>query len=281
MAAADVRWMLELLTPRIVQGRAARHVELGLDPAVLARCEKLVVKALQDGRQRTRGELMTLLERAGISTAQQRGYVVLWHLAHAGVICFACPQGKQPAFALLEEWVPKARRLGRDEALAELALRYFTGHGPATVHDFVWWSGLKVADAKAGLALVSPQLAEERVEGAVYWMPRNTPDLRDTAPTAYLLPGFDEFLLGYTDRAAVLDPRQAQKVAPGGNGVFKPTIVVDGRVAGLWRHAVKKNVVLITPTPFTRFKKSETSALAARVARYGQFQRLSAALAKH
>jgi len=281
VAAADVRWMLELLTPRIVQGRAARHVELGLDPAVLARCEKLLVKALEGGRQRTRGELMTLLERAGISTAQQRGYAILWHLAHAGVLCFSCHQGKQPAFALLEEWVPKAKRLTCDEALAELALRYFTGHGPATLHDFVWWSGLKVADAKAGLALVSEQLAEEHVEGVAYWMPRNTPDLRDASPTAYLLPGFDEYLLGYTDRAAALDPRHAQKVAPGGNGVFKPTLVMDGRVAGLWRRAIKKNAVLITPAPFARFKKNETLALAEPVTRYGQFHGRSAALAKH
>src|SRR5580693_7398995 len=155
VAAADVRWMLELLTPRVIAGRASRHRAIGLDVPVFLRCEKLLVKALQGGHQVARGELLTLLERAGISTDGTRGYVILWRLAHERVICFGCHQGRQPSFALLDEWAPKAKSLPRVQALAELALRYFTGHGPATLRDYVWWSGLKVADARAGLEMVS------------------------------------------------------------------------------------------------------------------------------
>jgi hypothetical protein len=276
VAAADVRWMLQLLAPRIVASRAARHREAGLDTPLFARCEKLLVKALQGGRPLARGELLTLLERSGISTADIRGYVILWRLAHEGVICFGPHQGKEPTFALLDEWAPKARSLARDRALAELALRYFTGHGPATLHDYVWWSGLKVAEARASLEMVSPQLTRESVNGTAYWMPHDTPALRDVSPTAYLLPGFDEYMLGYTDRGAVLDAKHAKKVV-GRNAVFKPTMVMNGRVAGIWQRAVKKNAVVITPAPFIPLKKAGTLALAAPAARYGQFHGLTAA----
>jgi len=281
VAAADVRWMLELLTPRIIAGSTARHQDLGLDTAVFAHCEKLIVKALQGGKQVARGALLTLLERSGIETVRQRGYVILWRLAHQGVICFGSHQGKQPAFALLEEWAPKAKRLPRDQALAELALRYFTGHGPATLRDYVWWSGLKVADARAGLEIVSSKLARATVDGTVYWMPQDTPALRDVSATAYLLPGFDEYMLGYTDRSAALEARHAKKIVPGGNGVFKSTIVIDGRVEGLWQRAFKKSSVVITPTPFGRFKKAEALALAAPAARYGRFSGTPAELSRH
>jgi hypothetical protein len=237
-----------------------------------------LVKALQGGGPMTRGALLTLLERSGISTAEYRGYVILWRLAHERVICFGPHQGKQPTFALLDEWAPKAKSLAREQALAELALRYFTGHGPATLRDYVWWSGLKVADARAGLEMVSSQLVRETVNDTAFWMPPDTPTLRDVSPTAYLLPGFDEYMLGYTERDAFLDAKHATKVVPGGNAVFKSAIVVDGRVAGIWHRAFKKKSVVITPAPFIRLKKAETLALAAPAARYGQFHGLSAVL---
>jgi hypothetical protein len=270
VAAADVHWMLELLAPRIVASRAARHRAIGLDNALFTRCEKLFVNALQGHRQLTREALLTLLECSGISTAETRGYVILWRLAHERVLCFGLHQGKQPTFALLDEWAPKARSLEREQALAELALRYFTGHGPATLRDYTWWSGLKAVDAKAGLEMVSSQLARETVDGTVYWMPPETPALRDVSPTAYLLPGFDEYMLGYTDRGAAIEAKHASKVF-GNNAVFKPTIVVDGRVTGIWQRAFEKKTVVVSLAPFNPLKKAEKVALAAPTARFGQF----------
>lgn len=278
VAATDVRWMLELLAPPIVARHAARHEKFGLDIALFARCEKLFVKALQGGRQLMRGELLTIVERAGISVAEYRGHVILWRLAQERVICFGPHQGKQPTFALLDEWAPHAKSLARDEALAELALRYFTGHGPASLRDFVWWSDLKAAEARAALEMVSSKLRRETFDDTNYWMPPKTPALRDVSPTAYLLPCFDEFMLGYTDRTAALDAKHFKKVYTANNMVFKPTIVMDGRVAGTWQRAFKKKSVVITPSPFVKMKKTETSALAAPMARFGQFHGLPAVL---
>jgi hypothetical protein len=124
-----------------------------------------------------------LLERSRISTVGQRGIHILWRLAQDGVICFAAHTGKQPAFALLDEWVPKAKKLKRDEALAQLAQRYFTSHGPATLQDFVWWSGLSSSDAKAGVEMVSSLLSKETIDGKVYWTSQNISARRNVPVT--------------------------------------------------------------------------------------------------
>src|SRR5207237_2162453 len=152
VAPEDARWMLQLLTPRVVAANARRvYQQSNLDDATFARSKDLFVDALQGGKQLPRPSLYKVLEAAGISVAGQRGLFILQRLSSEGLICFAARQGKQPTFALLDEWVPisLSKTPARDQALAELALRYFTSHGPATVQDFAWWSGLPAADASA------------------------------------------------------------------------------------------------------------------------------------
>jgi hypothetical protein len=275
VAAADVRWMLELLTPRVLAGSAARQRQLGLDDAIFARSKELFAQALAGGKQLTREEMYQTLERGGISPAGQRGYHLLWRNAQEGLICFGSHTGKQPTFTLLDEWIPGARHWEREEALAELARRYFTGHGPATMHDFCWWSGLLTADAKAGLEMAKPHLMPETVDGKVYWMSRGTPDAvaasRHAAPSVFLLPGFDEYLLGYTDRRAALDPLHAPKIVPGNNGMFMATLVIDGRVAGTWKRTLRKQAVTVMGLPFAALSDAEERAIAVAAQRYGRF----------
>ncbi|HEY1947801.1 MAG TPA: winged helix DNA-binding domain-containing protein [Bryobacteraceae bacterium] len=272
VAAADIRWMIALLAPGMIAKRAGLFRQLELNESVLALCRKLLVKALRGNRQLTRDALMSLLESAKITTASLRGYHILWQLAHEGLLCIAAREGKQQTFALLDEWVPLTLpSLERDAALAELALRYFCGHGPATLRDFVWWTGLKVSDAKSALESVSSQLSRQVLNDTAYWMPRECAALAETARAAYLLPGFDEYLLGYRDRGAVLDPLHSEKVVPGGNGVFQPTIVINGRVTGTWKRTLNKNAVVITANPFKPLKKTEQNAFAAAAERYARF----------
>ena len=271
VAAADVHWLLALLTPRIIANSAHRFRRLELDDKILARGRKLFIRALQGNRQLTREAMLDLLERDGISTANLRGNHILWRLSQEAVICFAARSGKQHAFALLDEWTTRAKHLERDAALAELARRYFTSHGPATLQDFVWWTGLKVSDAKAGLDSVSSELARFSVDGRIYWMPRDLPDRTPSSLTVHLLPGFDEYLLGYKDRSAALDARHAQKIVPGGNGMFLSTLVINGRVAGVWKRVWKKKSIVITALPFARLKRTEKEAFATAAERYGQF----------
>lgn len=278
--AADARWMLELLTPRIIAGSAGRCRQLELDAKIFTRSRKLFVRALQRNRQLTRDEMMELLTREGISVDGQRGYHILWRLAQEGVICLAARDGKQHTFALFEEWVSHSNSLDREAALAELARRYFNGHGPATLADFAWWSGLKVSDAKAGLESIASTLSRQEIEGTVYWMPRELPDRPNSSPAAHLLPSFDEYLLGYTDRSAVLPSRWAKKITPVGNGRFSPIVVINGRVAGTWGRTLKKKSIVITIDYFQDVSRAEKQAVANAAEDYAAFSGLPVEAAK-
>jgi hypothetical protein len=271
VAAADVRWMLGLLTPRIVAVRAQRlYQQLGLDEITFGRCEEVFVGALQGGRQLTRAAMYERLEAAHISTADGRGLHILGRLAQDGLLCFGTREGKQQTFTLLDEWVPTARRMARDEALAELSRRYFTSHGPATLQDFVWWSGLRVAEAKAGIEMAKPHLAQEVIDGQTYWLSPSIPAAKAASPTVYLLPAYDEYTVAYKDRSAVLNPSYAKQVNSG-NGIIYPMIVVDGQVVGTWKRALKKDALVITPSLFAKLNKAESRAFQAAASRYGEF----------
>lgn len=142
VAPDDVRWMLALLTPRIIARAARRHKQLELDEVTFARSETLFAKALQGGKQLTRSELMDVLEQDGISTNTQRGYHILWRAGQNGLICFGPRRGKQDTFVWLDDWLPQGKSLSREESLAELAYRYFTGHGPGRRPGFYVVVGL-------------------------------------------------------------------------------------------------------------------------------------------
>jgi len=278
VAAADARWMLELLTPRVVENNARRLLrQFDLDEAALARSKDLVARALQGGKRLTRTAMYEALETGGVSTAGQRGLHILWRLAQDGVICFGAREGKQQTIALLDEWAPKAKRMGRDEALAELAKRYFTSHGPATLQDFTWWSGLTTADATSGLEMAKRSLAQETINGQTYWIAEAPPATKDSSPTAHLLPAYDEYTVAYKDRSAALNPKYS-KLPNYGHGIFNPTIVVDGQVVGTWKRTLKKGALVITPSPFTKLKRAETHTISEAASRYGKFLGASIAL---
>lgn len=274
VAAADIRWMLELLAGRVIANSEVRARWLEVDDRVLARSRGLVVRALEGGKQLRRDVMYRHLEAARIPTAGGRGLYILSRLSLEGLLCFGARDGKQPSFALLDEWVPQARTVARDEAMAELARRYFTSHGPATLPDFIWWSGLRAADARAALEMAKPHLVQEVIDGQTYWlapsMAANGTVAGLASPTVYLLPSYDEYTVAYKDRTAVLDPVYA-KQASTGNGIFYPTLVLDGQVVGTWRRALKKETVTIMLNPFERINRAEKRALAAAADRYAKF----------
>ncbi len=270
VAAADVRWILSLTSPKNLAGSARRRQNLELDDQTLARCHEVFTKTLHGGKQKSRDEMYAALDAAGISTAGQRGYHTLWNAALHGVICFASTGDKEQNFALLEEWVAPAKEKTRDEALAELALRYFTSHGPATIKDFIWWSSLSAGEARAGFEAIKSHLVQETVNKITYWMPPDI-DVPKEQTSVFALPGFDEYLLGYQDRSAVLDEAHTEQVCPGGNGMFASTIVIDGRVVGTWKRVIKKAGIEITATAFTSLSQADKKRFAAAVQRYGEF----------
>jgi hypothetical protein len=270
VAAEDLGWMLGLTTQRLIAGAAARRVALGLDVALIESARELAVAALSGGRRLRRDELLAVWDEAGLLTVKQRSYHLIWHLAQTGTLCYGPtylgPSARsEQCIVLVDEWVRAPRRLERDEALGEWALRYFRSHGPATSKDFAWWTKLTMHDVKVGLAVAKPQLERVVIDGLEYFMDPQTPALlkanRTKAAGAFLLPGFDEYLLGYQDRGAVLPPIHAARIVPGGNGMFLATVVVNGEVVGTWRHGGTKRKSAVTLTPFTAFTDAVAGSL--------------------
>lgn len=254
----DAKWMLKLSPARQLAGDKRRQKQLEIDEAILQRTRQLFHDGLAGGKCLTRSRMMELLEEAGIATSGQRGYHLLWYMAQAGLICLGPMENKEQTFVLLDEWVPHPRELSREEGLAELARRYFTSHGPATLQDFAWWAGITLTAARTGLEAVKAALCMEKENGQVYWMSPHAPGQNaGEFSSAHLLPGFDEYLLGYKDRSAVLAAEHTTKVVPGNNGVFFPMIVVGGQVVGTWKRTRGKNTLDVVLNPFTSLGDAE------------------------
>lgn len=211
----------------------------------------------------------------------ERGYHLLWYLAQSGLVCWGPAHRNQQALVLLDEWVASPRRLKPDEALREFVLRYFGGHGPATLKDFVWWSKTTVAEARKGLALAADELSEIVVDGTSYWMAGAETDVAPSKAASdtrsvYALPGFDEYLLGYQNRSLVLDAEFAPRIVLRNNGVVQPTIVADGRVVGTWRRAQTARTVALSPDIFITAPAWQHRGFSRAAMTYGRFLGLPA-----
>jgi hypothetical protein len=269
VAAEDARWMLELLTPRVVARSAGLYKQFELDEAIFARCRALLSNALQGGRQLVRKEMYRVLEEGGVATGGSRGLHLLGRLALEGLVCFGPREGKQPTFVLLAEWVPKPRVLDRNDALGILTQRFFMSHGPATVQDFTWWSGLAVADAQAGLERVASLLTYEKMDGRTYWFSPALCAVEAVLRVAHLLPSFDEYFVAYKDRSTVVHPACAHIASS--EKILGLTLIMDGRMIGTWKRTRKKNGVEIVLEPSAPLSKSESCAVSAAGERYRKF----------
>ncbi len=279
LASEDVRWMLALLAPRAITAGAGRRRQLEIDADTIARASRVLESLLAGKPPMTRAEIFAAFEDSGIAAQNQRGIHLLGWAAQSGLICQGPMRGKQSTFVLLDDWIPPGPTLPRDESLARLAVRYLTSHGPATAADLAWWAGLTLTDSRAAIASVRSELEIATVNGADYWMTRLETGNPYDIDTVHLLPGFDEFLLGYRDRSAVLDPANRDLVVPGGNGVFRPTFVAGGQVVGTWSRAVKKRDVSITIEWFPDIEPVDPEHILPSLGRYSRFLCCSTRLA--
>ncbi len=272
VAADDLGWLLALNSRRVLLSAASRRAALGIANHDVERAREIVVTALGGRRMLGRSALLDALQAGGVATTGQRGYHLLWYLAQTGTLVLAAPDGRGQAFALLDDWVPTPRRLEREEALGELVVRYVRSHGPVTVADIARWAGLTIGDVRLGLAVGSAALTTVVVDGVEYHV---TPELldhdRESNGGLHLLAGFDEYLLGYADRSSALSPEHADVVVPGGNGMFRPTIVIDGEVVGTWSRVVRSGEVVITTTPFPGVAAGRLDGVDAAAEAYGRF----------
>jgi hypothetical protein len=189
------------------------------------------------------------------------------------VICSGVRKGKQFTYALLEERAPHSKSLERDEALAELAKRYFRSHGPATLQDFVWWSGLTINDARKGIDFIRSQLMCETIDGQSYWFV-NAPSEIKPFTGAHLLPNYDEYMVGYTDRTSIFDAAHEDQLDPRGNILFQYAMMLGGLVAGTWKRTIKKKEVVIELSPFMTLSNAQNQLFVVAAQDYGKFLEL-------
>jgi hypothetical protein len=276
--------MLDLVRDRLVVRAARRHRQLELEAATFRRSNDVLDRALRDGGHATRDELAARLEKAGISPAGERLSHLLGRAELDAVLCSGARRGKQFTYMHLDHRAPR-RRISwqRGDAVAELARRYFQSRGPATLADFVWWSGLTIAEARAGLDAVRSSLVAETIDGDLAFSleekrakAKRTARTRDAEPLGcQLLPAFDEYLVAYRKRDAIIAPRDAKRLNAGG-GMLRPSVVFDGRVIGTWRRELTKGGVAVELHLFERPSRTEQETIARAVETFGRFLGLAA-----
>ncbi len=290
-AAEDLGWILSVTAERMLKAQSTRHRQLGITTADLAEVRGLALELVEQlGGRATRAQLLSAFETAGQGTMAQRGYHLLFLLCLEQTLVQGPvnPEGNGTSqfYVSSKEWIKNPRILERQDALAELALRYFRSHGPATIPDFQWWSKLTLTDINTGLAQVKHQLETVDCNGTEYWLAPETAALfggtagKTALPGArsvLLLPGFDEYLLGYTDRSAALAPEHAPLTVPGNNGMFKATVVAGGRVVGTWRkpqtaeEKQRQRAGVVLPELFGELTSNQEKALETAAKKYATF----------
>lgn len=269
---ADARWLTALARERFISTTASQHRKLELDEKIFAKCNAIIHDALSGGKEQTRDELKALLEKKKINCEPQRMNNILYRAGMDGLICSGKRRGKEFTYALLDDYVPPAKKFPVEEALSLLALRYITGHGPATAQDFSWWSGYPVTACKAALLSHGKTLHAITVQEQEYWM---LPETRPGKPSTgiKLLSGFDEYYMGFKDKRPMLDEAFSKHLSPP-NGLLPYIILLNGKVAGTWRRNIKKNVIGLEYAPFKPFSAAQQKALKDAAKSYGKFMEL-------
>ena len=275
IARDDIRWMLALSGPRVNAINAHYYRKMELDEKTCTRSRGVFERALRDRTHLTRPELGTALRRAGIVASGTRLAFLTMRAELDAVICNGPRRGNQLTYALLEERVPPATPIDRDEALARLACRYFTSHGPATLRDFVWWSGLTVRDGRAGVDLAGSSLVREEVDGFTYWSADKRTPKAVASPAAHLLPNYDEYLIAHKDRHLFVGSNagsHARRI----KDPFVHHVMIDGFLAGSWTRTVKAGSVAVECAMYGRPNAEAARAIDAAAGRLGQFLELQA-----
>ncbi len=268
--SGDIYWMMDLSAPKIKASMKGRHQQMELNESVLKKSNKIIKRVLEETKCATRKELITELNKAKISTDENRASHILLNAELEKIICSGKMNGKEITYALLRERVPEPKRLNRQGALEKLATKYFKSHCPATLRDFVWWSGLSITDAKNALEMIKKDFISEKINEVEYWFPALFSIPKKFKDSIFLLPAFDEFLISYTDRSAsVLNEHESKAFSK--NGIFWPTILINGKVKGTWKREIKKDKLLITINFFDSKTKLKNNLLEKESDKLGYF----------
>lgn len=268
--AKEIRRMLALSAPRIIASMQGRHRRLGMSPALLKKSRTLLQSAMEGGKHVSREEIKKIYVAQQIPIDQNRLAHYLFMAEFEGLISSGELLNGKPSYCLLDARVRTEKIPSREASLAMLAHTYFSGHGPATIRDFIWWSGLTATDARRAHAAVSSRLAEAQDAGQTYWFDKTLSSQVQDAPSLHFLPAFDEYLVGYAGRSAVLPQSSYQKTIMA-NGIFRPVLICNGIVTGIWKRTQVKNMAVIEVQFFKKTGHPSAAKLHEAAGTYGRF----------
>jgi len=269
VSSNDIKWMTELSASRIIAAMKTRNKELELTDLIFKKSNLIIQNSLAGGNNLTREDLIANLRKSGIATDNNRASHIFFQAELEGLICSGRKKGNKLTYALLNERAPHTKSLSREHSLEKLAFKYFSSHGPATIKDFTWWSGLTVKEAASAMEMIRPSFITEKTDAGVYMLPG---DLNDSVfnEGTYLLPAYDEFLISYRDRSASMSLVHHKK-AISDNGIFRPLIVINGQVAGLWKKNIIKEKVIVEPSLFKSYNKKIMNSIERKAEAFGNF----------
>jgi winged helix DNA-binding protein len=269
IAAEDIHWMLELTAPQVRIPLNSGLRKLGLDAKMLSKATTIIEKSLSNNQYLTRAEIMLELDKHNIPVDYLKPSHIMMHAELERLVCNGPMRGKQFTYALLEERAGKSAKFSKEKALQSLAMRYFTSHGPATLADFGWWSGLSVTNSRMALDLVKDKLESAGIDNQVYWF--NGEILKKSnKKSIHLLPAFDEFLISYKDRTAAIDLSHQPKAFTR-NGIFSPVILINGKAEGTWKRTFSKNKLVLEFRPFLKFDEKVMEQIKTEAEKYAGF----------
>ena len=243
VAGEDIRWMMNLTANNLKRALASNYKRLELDDKTFRKVNTTLERLLRDEQHLTRKDIMAVLARKGIKTNELRSLHIMFHAETDLVVCNGIRRDREFTYALFDERVPPSREVSREEALARLAERYFISHGPATIGDFTWWSGLSITEAKKALELVKKDLMSERLDSYTFWFSANLENSKRANNKLVLLPSFDEFLISYKSREISINNIHFPQAITS-NGIFRPIIFHKSKVIGTWKPFHKKEMII-------------------------------------
>lgn len=270
VSAEDIYWMLELTAPKIKKALLSYNKELELSPELQAKTNSLIFEHLDKEPDLTRQEIGLIIEKAGIPVCNRRLNHIMFRAELEGIVCNGRIKNKKQTYCLLHKRVTKTTSLHKEESLERLARKYFQSHSPATLQDFVWWSGLNIRDAKEGMESIRQDFYTETIDNQEYWFDNASPSDSIDQDIIHLLPAFDEYFVSYKERKHILDSKYQKKVIVS-NGVFRPMIIKNGEIIGTWKRVVKKNAILAEPELFAKQNKKTIDLIQEEASKYKLF----------
>ncbi|MEJ1241798.1 winged helix DNA-binding domain-containing protein [Chryseolinea sp. T2] len=269
VAAEDARWLCDFLAARVLPKTRSVYQKAGLDSSVFKKSERLIIKALEKEPVLTRDEMYERLEKGGIATGNSRGLHITGYMAITGRICLGPRKGKQHTIVLRDEWLRTAKEFQPDDIQQTLAERYFAGHGPATVQDFAWWSGLTLTEARQAIDKASSALRTIKVKDITYYETSDADSKKTTKfNVTHLLPAYDEFTVAYKDRTLLLPQNQRDRSSM---EVLSPVMSVNGALMGTWSRSLVKSRINFQLKPFGTITAAQRTKINAQIKKYAAF----------